>query len=265
MAAVRLVLTLLVALGIGVVPMPRSGRADAAEPGIEIWLPLAPPNVRQEGDVLTGYLVELIKLAASRADVPIDHHEIVPYSRALKEITTSANYCNGLVARTPEREKLFSWVAPTRRIIISVFAHADMRDPPQTLEDLKKHEVAVQRGTLGDLTLTELGIPATRISETGHLITMMKSDRVAVFVADYGTGMAVARDAAVELVELMQLTEKVGYFACSPRLDPEIARRLGDAFKDIFAKGLDRPLAKDEFDSAVYERIRPLPDTGLQN
>ena len=120
-------------------------------------------------------------------------------------------------------------------------------------------------GLLGDLTLTELGIPATRISETGHLITMLKSDRVAVLVADYGTGMAVARGAGVDLVELIQLTEKVGYFACSPRLDPEIARRLGDAFKDIFAEGLDRPLAKDEFDSAVYERIRPLPDTGLQN
>jgi polar amino acid transport system substrate-binding protein len=265
MAAVRLIVTLLVALGIGAVPLPRSGGADAAEPGIEIWLPLAPPNVRQDGDVLTGYLVELIKLAASRADVPIDHYEIVPYSRALKEISTAANYCNGLIARTPEREKLFSWVAPTRRIVISVFANAAMPDPPRTLEDLKRHEIAVQRGTLGDLTLTELGIPATRISETGHLITMMKSDRVAVFVADYGTGMAVARDAAVELVELMQLTEKVGYFACSPGLDPEIAHRLGDAFRDIFAKGLDRPLAKDEFDTVVYERIRPLPDTGLQN
>jgi polar amino acid transport system substrate-binding protein len=265
MAAVRRIVILLVALGIGVVPLPRNGVADAAEPGIEIWLPLAPPNVRQEGDTLTGYLVELIRLAASHADVPIDHYEVVPYSRALKEITTSGNYCNGLVARTPERETLFSWVAPTRRIIISAFAHADMPDPPQTLEDLKMHEIAVQRGTLGDLTLTELGIPATRISETGHLITMMKSDRVAVFVADYGTGMAIARDAAMELAELMQLTEKVGYFACSPRLDPEIARRLGDAFKDIFAKGLDRPLAKDEFDGAVYERIRPLPHTGLQN
>jgi polar amino acid transport system substrate-binding protein len=265
MAAIRLMVTLLAALAIGSVPMPRSGGADAAEPGIEIWLPLAPPNVRQEGDTLTGYLVELIKLAASRADVPIDHYEVVPYSRALKEISTSANYCNGLVARTAERETLFSWVAPTRRIIISAFTHAAMPDPPRTLDDLKKHEIAVQRGTLGDLTLTELGIPATRISETGHLVTMLKSDRVAVFVADYGTGMAVARDAAVELAELMQLTEKVGYFACSPMLDPEVARRLGDAFKDIFANGLDRPLAKDEFDSAVYERIRPLPDTGLQN
>lgn len=265
MAAIRLFATFLVALGIGAVPMPRSSGVDAAVLGIEIWLPLAPPNVRQEGDTLTGYLVELIRLATSRAEVPIDHYEIVPYSRALKEISTSANYCNGLVARTPERETLFSWVAPTRRIIISAFAHAAIPDPPRTLEDLKKHEIAVQRGTLGDLTLTELGIPATRISETGHLVTMLKSDRVAVFVADYGTGMAVARDAAVDLVELMQLTEKVGYFACSPRLDPEIAHRLGDAFKDIFAKGLDRPLAKDEFDSAVYERIRPGPDMDLQN
>ena len=265
MAALRLIFTFIVALVVGAVPLPRSGGADAAEPGIEIWLPLAPPNVRQDGDVLTGYLVELIKLAASRADVPIDHYEIVPYSRALKEISASANYCNGLVARTPERETLFSWVAPTRRIVISVFATAAMPDPPRTLEDLKGHEIAVQRGTLGDLTLTELGIPATRISETGHLVTMLKNDRVAVFVADYGTGMAVARDAAVEVVELMQLTEKVGYFACSPRLDPGIARRLGDAFRDIFAQGLDRPLAKDEFDGAVYERIRPDPNAELQN
>jgi hypothetical protein len=144
----QLFVTLLVALGIGAVPMPRSSGADAAELGIEIWLPLAPPNVRQDGDTLTGYLVELIRLATSRAEVPIDHYEIVPYSRALKEISTSANYCNGLVARTPERETLFTWVAPTRRIVISAFAHAAMPDPPRTLEDLKKHEIAVQRGTL---------------------------------------------------------------------------------------------------------------------
>jgi polar amino acid transport system substrate-binding protein len=265
MAAVRLIVTLLAALAIGSVPMPRSGGVDAAEPGIEIWLDLAPPNVRQEGDTLTGYLVELIKLAASRADVPIDHYEVLPYSRALKEIPEGKNYCNALVARTPEREALFSWVAPTRRIIISAFAHAGMADPPRTIGALKQHEIAVQRGTLGDLTLTELGIPAIRITATEHLVTMLANDRVAVFVADYGSGMAVARDAAVDLIELVQLTEKVGYFACSPGLDPEIARRLGEAFKDIFANGLDRPLAKDEFDSAVYERIRPLPDTGLQN
>ena len=47
--------------------------------------------------------------------------QILPYARALREVSEGANLCNPLVARTPDREGSYSWVAPTRRLLVSAF------------------------------------------------------------------------------------------------------------------------------------------------
>jgi len=64
----------------------------------------------------------------------------------------------------------------------------------------------------------------------------------------------------VSVKEVMPLAETMGYFVCSPGLDRGIADRLAAAVDEIFAEGLDRPLAAaDGMDPAVYERVRPSP------
>ena len=124
---------------------------------------------RWEGGKLTGYWVELPRLAAARAEVPILNIDPVPYVRALREVAAGDGLCHPFVARTPAREPHYRWIAPTRRIVISVFVIAGTTDAPKSIDDLRHRELAVQRDTFGDATLNALGIPATRVTDTNQL------------------------------------------------------------------------------------------------
>jgi ABC-type amino acid transport substrate-binding protein len=232
--------------------------AACAGDSIEVMVGRTPPNVRWENGKLTGYWVELARLAAEKANVTIESFQNLPYQRSLLEVAGGTHQCHPFTPRTAKNEASYRWIAPTRRIVTTVFVASDTPNPPKTIEELKQHEIAVQRGTLGDQTLEELGIPAMRITDTSRLAILLAHHRVSVFVAEYASGFAAAKEASVAVKEAMPLAETMGYFICSPRLDGAIADRLAVAIKDIFAAGLDRPLAEaDGIEPAIYERVRP--------
>ena len=231
--------------------------AIADEAGISILVGRSPPSVRWEGGKLTGYWVELSRLAAARAEVPILTIDPVPYVRALRDVAAGDGLCHPFVARTPARESHYRWIAPTRRIVISAFVIAGTADPPKSTDDLKHRELAVQRDTFGDATLIALDIPATRVTDTNQLAVLLAHDRVSAFVAEFGSGIAAAKEAGIAVDEAMQVSETLGYFVCSPSLDAAVGERLSRAVNEIFAQGLDRPLADADGNSDAYERVRP--------
>lgn len=227
--------------------------------GIAVLVGRSPPSVRWEDGKLTGYWVELSRLAGARAQAPILNIDPVPYVRALRDVAAGDGLCHPFVARTPAREPHYRWIAPTRRIVISVFVIAGTTDAPKSIDDLRHRELAVQRDTFGDATLNALGIPATRVTDTNQLGVLLAHDRVSAFVAEYGSGVAAAKEAGIAVDEPMQVSETLGYFVCSPSLDTAVAERLATSINEIFAQGLDRPLAEaDGMDAAIYERVRPM-------
>jgi ABC-type amino acid transport substrate-binding protein len=234
---------------------PQGGRADDS---IEMLVGRTPPNVRWEDGRLTGYWVELSRLAARKANVPIKGFLNLPYQRSLQELTGGSRQCHPFVARTAKSEASYRWVAPTRRIVTTVFVIADMPNPPKRIEELKQHEIAVQRDTLGDQALAKLGLPATRVTDTSQLAVLLANHRVSVFVAEYASGFASAKEADVAVKEAMPLAETMGYFVCSHAVGDATVGRLAVAIDGLFADGLDRPLAEaDGMDARVYERVRP--------
>lgn len=232
--------------------------ALAEDSSIEMLVGRTPPAVRWANGHLTGYWVELSRLAAQKADVAIKDFLNLPYQRSLQELTAGQRQCHPFVPRTSKYEALYRWVAPTRRIVTTVFVTTDLADPPKTIEELKQHEIAVQRGTLGDQALENLDIQATRVTDTNRLAVLLANRRVSVFVAEYASGFASAQEAQVAVKEAMPLAETMGYFVCSLAVDDDTVDRLAKSLADIFAEELDRPLAAaDGVDSAVYEHVRP--------
>jgi polar amino acid transport system substrate-binding protein len=232
--------------------------ALAEDGSIEMLVGRNPPNVRWENGKLTGYWVELSRLAAQNAKVAIKDFQNLPYPRSLQEVAAGGRLCHPFVARTPDRESMYRWVAPTRRIVTTVFVTENLPTPPKTIEELKGHEIAVQRGTLGDHALEQLGIPAMRVTDTNRLAILLANHRVSVFVAELSSGFAAAKEATIAVREAMPLAETLGYFVCSPGIDDATADRLARAISGIFADGLDRSLATaDGMDAQVYDRVRP--------
>jgi ABC-type amino acid transport substrate-binding protein len=246
------------AVALALATLSRPYPVDAADDSIEMLVGRTPPNVRWENGRLTGYWVELSRLAAQNANVQIKDFLNLPYQRSLQELAGGARQCHPFVARTPKHESLYRWIAPTRRIVTTVFVTEDMPDPPKTPEELQGHEIAVQRDTLGDQTLERLGIPATRVTDTSRLAILLANHRVSVFVAEYASGLASAKEAGVTVKDVMPLAETLGYFVCSTAIDDATADRLAKAINGIFVDGLDHPLAAaDGMDAKIYARVRP--------
>jgi hypothetical protein len=68
--------------------------ASQADDSIEILVGRNPPNVRWENGKLTGYWVELSRLAAQNADVPIKDFQNLPYPRSLQEVAGGSRLCH---------------------------------------------------------------------------------------------------------------------------------------------------------------------------
>jgi ABC-type amino acid transport substrate-binding protein len=245
-------------LAISALAGPHAVAADDAIDAIEMLVGRTPPNVRWEDGKLTGYWVELSRLAARKADIEISDFQNLPYQRSLQELAKGNRQCHPFVARMPKNETLYRWIAPTRRIVTTVFVTEDLPNPPKTVEDLKGFDIAVQGGTLGDQALERLGIAATRVADTSSLAVLLANGRVSVFVAEYASGFASAKEASATVREAMPLAETLGYFVCSTDVDDATAGSLATAIDGIFSKGLDRPLAAaDGMDEKIYDRVRP--------
>jgi hypothetical protein len=226
----------------------------AEEGGIVLLVPQL--SDRMESGRLTGLWVDLPKLAAARAHVAILRSEIVPYARITSSVPLSENYCCPLIARTAELEKDYSWIAPTQRIVFSAFVLKERTDPPRTVADLKRENIVALRGILEAQGLASLDLPASEANTGDQAVQMLLRGRATAVVL--GTvGSWVAEAGGISLREAVRLAEWPGYFACSPKLDAAIARRLGEAIDDIFARGEDRGFAAADGLGEAYERMRP--------
>ena len=116
-------------LVVGALSLPHKVLAE--DSSIEMLVGRTPPNVRWENGKLTGYWVELSRLAAQNASVPITDFLNLPYQRSLQELAGGTRQCHPFVARTPKHEASYRWVAPTRRIVTTVFVAEDLPNPPR--------------------------------------------------------------------------------------------------------------------------------------
>ena len=66
--------------------------ASQANDSIEMLVGRNPPNVRWENGKLTGYWVELSRLTAQNADVPIKDFQNLPYPRSLQEVAGGSRF-----------------------------------------------------------------------------------------------------------------------------------------------------------------------------
>jgi polar amino acid transport system substrate-binding protein len=250
------VLVVLLALVSGVGPGAQA-QPGAGSDRIDLLMALAPPAVRMENGELVGYWIALVKLVTERAGVTIDSIQPMPYVRSLAEVAAGDRGCTTLVARTPEREANYSWVAPTRRQIITTFVRADDPDPPRNLDDLRKEGVQVVASGIAARIVTQAGIKTFEVIESSQLAKMLIAQRFVIYATDYGVGFAAAKQAGIAVKEAVRIAELTAYFACSPRLPDGTRRKLAAAFRAVFLEERDRELSRRDGLDAIYDPVRP--------
>ena len=131
---------------------------------LNIYIAEYPPfQVLDEEKGHTGFSVELFKEIVKLTKIEVEYIA-VPWVRAQKIVAEQANSVLFTMAKTPEREKLYTWVDTIYLVNEGVFALNDRKDIAiNSLEDVHKYSIALPRG---DVSITTLNIPPNHSDDT---------------------------------------------------------------------------------------------------
>ncbi len=90
-----------------------------------------------QNDKLTGYAVELVNEMIKRHRTK-NTIELVPWARGYEKVLSTPDTALFLMARNPEREKLFKWVGPMTSPKFVLIARKNSHYKFKTLDDAKK-------------------------------------------------------------------------------------------------------------------------------
>ena len=148
------------ALWFGCCGMPASGHAG----DLQLYTLDAPPMTMVEapvGDHAHGFVADIAIEAAKRAGFDLDL-QFLPWMRGQQLAAEGENALITPLARTPEREASYSWVAPICHL---QRAFATLDRPVDSFEDarLHLHSILVGRGSAQEATLRSLGFDDGRL------------------------------------------------------------------------------------------------------
>lgn len=127
---------------------------SASSASLKVYIAEYPPfQVLDEEKGHTGFSVELFKEIVKLTRIEVEYIA-VPWVRAQSIVAEQADSVLFTMAKTPEREKLYTWVDTIYLVNEGVFALSDRTDITiNTLEDVYKYRIVLPRGDVSIKTL----------------------------------------------------------------------------------------------------------------
>lgn len=125
---------------------------------LTIYTEISPPDQFLGTDgKLTGFTVELVQEIKKRLNNN-DPIEVVPWVRSYNEVESKPNVVLFAMARTVERNALFSWVGPINEDVYWFFVKAESKKAVKNLDDARKLSlIGVYMEDVRDQYLTRAG------------------------------------------------------------------------------------------------------------
>lgn len=219
--------------------------ALCAQPALAVKLTVvteefAPFNYTRDGR-LNGYAVEVVQelLARAQLDYSIASY---PWSRAYEMAIRQPDVLIFSMARSPEREGKFMWIAPLAKRHAYLYKLAARRDITlHEISDVAHYRVATNRGNLAQLQLQTLGqLPSQQMDlsnvDQSNLKKLM-AGRADFIVATEHSVQALCATAGVPLAMLERTLPMPGdstyFLAASLATSPATVRRLRGAYEQL--------------------------------
>lgn len=202
----------------------------------------APYNYTEGGDI-KGIATDLLRAMCQSARLQCDIH-MVPWARAYRNATHTANTLVYTTARKPAREREFIWVGPILPRATWVFARQGIDKEIHSLSDLAHHRVGVVRNEASVQDLQTAGVPARALvlqATNADVLRLLLGASVDAMV-DTEVGMqwnlrkaGAASDAVGKRIKLSD--EGAYYFALHPGTDPALVHKLESALEKLRQDG----------------------------
>lgn len=229
-----------------------AGPARAESGALLLTEQMKPFNYLEDGWV-RGFSADTVSEALRDAGIGY-RLELLPWARAYERTLSEPGAFLFSLARTPEREKRFAWVAPLAPAQVCLFrlaARHDLAWVDRTV--LPGYRVAAVRGYFTVEVLRQWGVPEANLTlfpDSGKraAIEHLELGRSDFFLGDPLTfGMELREAGKQDLVVRHGEPVRVSDYdlAANPRTDPELLRRVAEALERIQASGRARAIRQE--------------------
>ncbi len=192
-----------------------------------------------QGENINGIATDIVREMFQRAGVTYSLTLRFPWERVYKLALENPGYGAFVMARLPDREKLFKWVGPIGPDDWILLAKADSKITLDTLNDARKYKIGAYKGDAIAETLTKQGLKPVVVLRDQDNAKKLVSGQIDLWATGDPAGRYLARqDGVTGLKTVLRFNSAELYLALNKDVPEETVKKLQAALDQMRTDGV---------------------------
>jgi polar amino acid transport system substrate-binding protein len=222
-----------------------AGAARAADTSLVLLTENFPPyNMAKNGknfaqdENINGIAVDIVREIFKRADISYSLTLRFPWERIYKLALENPGYGVFVMARLPEREKLFKWVGPIGPDDWVMLAKPDSQISLDSLEQARRYKIGAYKGDAIAETLAKQGLKPIVVLRDQDNARKLVNGQIDLWATGDPAGRYLARQEGVsELKTVLRFNSAELYLALNKDVPDDVVARLQAALDTLRKEG----------------------------
>ncbi|AEA66488.1 MULTISPECIES: substrate-binding periplasmic protein [Pseudomonas] len=222
-----------------------AGTVRAADTSLVLLTENFPPyNMAKNGknfaqdENIHGIAVDIVREVFKRADISYSLTLRFPWERIYKLALENPGYGVFVMARLPEREKLFKWVGPIGPDDWIMLAKADSKIALGSLEQARQYKVGAYKGDAIAETLAKQGLNPIVVLRDQDNAKKLVNGQIDLWATGDPAGRYLARQEGVtDLKTVLRFNSAELYLALNKDVPDDVVARLQKALDELRKEG----------------------------
>ncbi|MFJ3368925.1 substrate-binding periplasmic protein [Pseudomonas sp. NPDC086251] len=195
-------------------------------------------NFAQDENI-NGIAVDIVREMFKRANVTYSLTLRFPWERIYKIALEKPGYGVFVMARLPDREKLFKWVGPIGPDDWIMLAKADSKISLESLEQARKYKIGAYKGDAIAETLAKQGLKPIVVLRDQDNAKKLVSGQIDLWATGDPAGRYLARQEGVNgLKTVLRFNSAELYLALNKDVPDEVVAKLQAALDQLRKEGM---------------------------
>ncbi|CAI8731073.1 ABC transporter substrate-binding protein [Pseudomonas sp. fls2-241-R2A-110] len=195
-------------------------------------------NFAQDENI-NGIAVDIVRAMFKRAKVSYSLTLRFPWERIYKLALERPGYGVFVMARLPDREKLFKWVGPIGPDDWIMLAKADSKISIESLEQARKYKIGAYKGDAIAETLAKQGLKPIVVLRDQDNAKKLESGQIDLWATGDPAGRYLARQEGVNgLKTVLRFNSAELYLALNKDVPDELVAKLQAALDQLRKEGV---------------------------
>ncbi|SCW99322.1 MULTISPECIES: ABC transporter substrate-binding protein [unclassified Pseudomonas] len=222
-----------------------AGTVRAADTSLVLLTENFPPyNMAKNGknfaqdENIHGIAVDIVREIFKRADISYSLTLRFPWERIYKLALENPGYGVFVMARLPEREKLFKWVGPIGPDDWIMLAKADSKIALDSLEQARQYKIGAYKGDAIAETLAKQGLKPIVVLRDQDNARKLVNGQIDLWATGDPAGRYLARQEGVnDLKTVLRFNSAELYLALNKNVPDDVVARLQAALDELRKEG----------------------------